>query len=284
MLAPTPTEPAPVPAPEPTPYGVEMPLMEVIQSLLYLPQLVMLELSACGLNQSHCALLSRTLTMGDSRITHLNIHNNWLGDEGLAELLWAVGPHLFSLDVRHCGFGNASAFALASVLEAQAKAMATNSLGRDSMNMSTTLTTTPTRGQGAQSTTLKILKLQESQLEPTDSVPSNNPYYKNRRQSLDIYGRQNLVRALESIAPLELMVSMEMGFEDEDFASAFAGMRRLECLEWLEVAHSNFGPLALAAMERTLRATSCRIRYLGIRSTLLTVEEQKLAIDTIMNL
>ncbi|KAG0087326.1 hypothetical protein BGZ92_007423 [Podila epicladia] len=259
-------------------YGVDMPLMEVVQSLLCLPKLSVLELSDCGLNQTHCALLSRTLAMSTSRITHLNIHNNWLGDDGLAELIWALGPHLFSLDARHCGFGNASAFALASVLEAH------NEQTKHGGNASS----------GSQSSEiLKILKLQESAVGV--SPRSNSIYAQNRRSSLlnqnkshmsglDVHGRQNLVRALEALAPLELMLSMEMGFEDEDFASAFVGMRRLESLERLEVRHSNFGPLALAAMVRTLQATSCRIRYLGVRSTLLTEEEQKQALDQILSI
>ncbi|KAG0324939.1 hypothetical protein BG000_001996, partial [Podila horticola] len=231
-------------------YGVDMPLMEVVQSLLCLPKLTVLELSDCGLNQTHCALLSRTLAMSASRITHLNIHNNWLGDDGLAELIWALGPHLFSLDARHCGFGNASAFALASILEAhneQAKRAQQQHGGNMSLSSSSC---------SQASEILKILKLQESAVGV--SPRSNSVYAQNRRSSLlnknklliglDVHGRQNLVRALESLAPLELMLSMEMGFEDEDFASAFVGMRRLESLERLEVGYSNFGPLALAAM------------------------------------
>ncbi|KAG0360054.1 hypothetical protein BG005_011569 [Podila minutissima] len=271
------TGPGPVP-PSTGVYGVDLPLMEVVQSLLCLPKLSVLELSDCGLNQTHCALLSRTLAMSTSRITHLNIHNNWLGDDGLAELIWALGPHLFSLDARHCGFGNASAFALASILEAHNEQ--TNHGG-----------TAPSGSQSSE--ILKILKLQESAVGV--SPRSNSVYAQNRRSSLlnqnksllsglDVHGRQNLVRALESLAPLELMLSMEMGFRDEDFASAFVGMRRLESLERLEVGYSNFGPLALAAMVRTLQATSCRIRYLGVRSTLLTEEEQKQALDQILSI
>ncbi|KAG0030583.1 hypothetical protein BGZ81_002448 [Podila clonocystis] len=276
------TGPDPIP-PSTGVYGVDLPLMEVVQSLLCLPKLSVLELSDCGLNQTHCALLSRTLAMSASRITHLNIHNNWLGDDGLAELIWALGPHLFSLDARHCGFGNASAFALASVLEAhreQAKR------GQQPYGGNVT-------SSGSQSSEiLMILKLQESAVGV--SPRSNSVYAQNRRSSLlnknkslsglDVHGRQNLVRALEWLAPLELMLSMEMGFQDEDFASAFLGMRRLDSLERLEVGYSNFGPLALAAMVRTLQATSCRIRYLGVRSTLLTEEEQKQALDQILSI
>lgn len=261
------TGPGLVPPSPSSVYGADMPLMEVVQSLLCLPKLSVLELSDCGLNQTHCALLSRTLTMSDSRITHLNIHNNWLGDDGLAELIWAVGPHLFSLDARQCGFGNASAFALSSILEAHnEQAKRGHQQHHASGNTSSSVTRT--------SEILKILKLQESSMGV--SANSKSVYAQNRRSSflnkskassgqLDVHGRQNLVRALESLAPLELMLSMEIGFQDEDFASAFVGMRRLESLERLEVGYSNFGPLALAAMVRTLQATSCRIRYLGVR-------------------
>ncbi|KFH67431.1 hypothetical protein MVEG_06163 [Podila verticillata NRRL 6337] len=279
------TGPGRVPSSPNNVYGVDMPLMEVVQSLLCLPRLSVLELSDCGLDHTHCALLSRTLTMSDSRITHLNIHNNWLGDDGLAELIWAVGPHLFSLDARHCGFGNASAFALASVLEAHnEQTKRGHQQHHPPGNTSSSVAQT--------SDILKILKLQESSMNV--STTSNSVYAQNRRSSLlnkksssgqlDVHGRQNLVRALESLAPLELMMSMEMGFQDEDFASAFVGMRRLESLERLEVGYSNFGPLALAAMVRTLQATSCRIRYLGVRSTLLTEEEQKQALDQILSI
>ncbi|KAG0346066.1 hypothetical protein BG004_002492 [Podila humilis] len=305
-------------------FGIGLPLMEVVQSLLYLPKLVVLELSGCGLNQTHCALLARTLTAAGAsvrnsngfdnnqhrhhnhgRITHLNIHNNWLGDEGLAELIWAVGPHLFSLDARHCGFGNASAFALASIMLA-AEQDAKQQHGHQHHD-STISSSTNSYSAGTIST-LKILKLQEADLEELNGVRSTTAYAVNRRAALllsssssssssaartttqrrlpglDQDGRANLVRALEIMAPLELMLSFEMGFQDEDFASAFMGMKRLDSLERLEVGYSNFGPLALQAMVRTLQATSCRIRYLGVQSTLLTEDEQKQALDLVLSI
>ncbi|KAF8933816.1 hypothetical protein BGZ47_010693 [Haplosporangium gracile] len=96
-------------------------LYEIVESLVYLPHLSILELSACGLLQENCGILSRSFTVLENRLTHLDIHDNWIEDEGLAELLWILGPRgLYSLDARNCGFGNKSAFALASLLQAYA--------------------------------------------------------------------------------------------------------------------------------------------------------------------
>ncbi|KAG0295933.1 hypothetical protein BGZ96_010624 [Linnemannia gamsii] len=63
------------------------PLYELVESLVYLPHLSVLELSACGLLQENCGILSRSLSVLENRLTHLDIHDNWIEDEGLAELL-----------------------------------------------------------------------------------------------------------------------------------------------------------------------------------------------------
>ncbi|KAG0199662.1 hypothetical protein BGX28_007099 [Mortierella sp. GBA30] len=253
------------------------PVLEIAQSLLYLPKLAVLEISCCGLLKEHCALLSRSLSLLDNRITHLDVHNNWLEDEGLAELIWAAGPRLYSLDARNCGFGNASAFALMSMLQSHEQ-QNRRDLEDD--------------GLVSQMAIYRVLKLEETchphkVLWPRKAEAlTRTTFLKNSGtvNDLDEHGRQNMIRALELLEPMELGLSFELGFRDQDFASAFAGMKKLECLERLQVSHSNFGPLAVEAMLRTLRTTSCRIRELGIQSTLLTEEEQRATLDQILNI
>ncbi|KAF9904069.1 hypothetical protein EC991_003102 [Linnemannia zychae] len=254
------------------------PLYELVESLVYLPHLSFLELSACGLLKQNCGILSRSIAVIENRITHLDIHNNWIEDAGLAELLWIVGPRLISLDARNCGFGNESAFALASILQAHAHE-ANQELRR---------------GVPSQMAIFRILKLEETEqphlrlyydtviyaFETDESAPAISRV----ASPLSVQGRQYLVQALELLQPTELCLSLKLGFQDSDFASAFAGMKNLESLEKLQVAYSNFGPLALAAMLRTLRATSCRIREIGLQSTLLTVQQQQDAVQQILSI
>ncbi|KAF9133481.1 hypothetical protein BGW39_009671 [Mortierella sp. 14UC] len=254
------------------------PLYEFVESLVYLPHLSVLELSACGLLKQNCGLLSRSIAVIENRMTHLDIHNNWIEDAGLAELLWIVGPRLISLDARNCGFGNESAFALASTLQAHA-----HEVNQDLR-----------REVPSQMAIFRVLKLEETEqphlrlyydtlfyaFETDVSAPSMSRV----ANQLSVQGRQHLVQALELLQPMELCLSFELGFQDSDFASAFAGMKNLESLERLQVAYSNFGPLALAAMLRTLRATSCRIREISLQSTLLTVEQQQDAVQQILSI
>ncbi|KAF9091609.1 hypothetical protein BGX29_010866 [Mortierella sp. GBA35] len=254
------------------------PLCEVVESLIYLPHLTALELSSCGLLKENCGLLSRSLAALENRMTYLDVHNNWIEDEGLAELLWAVGAHLFCLDARNCGFGNESAFALASVLQAHAQEV------EEELK----------RGFCSQISTFRILKLEETynphlRLYPdtvSESNASTKPSSSMLRQTppLAPHGRKYLIQALELLQPKELSLCLELGFQDSDFASAFAGMKNLESLERLQVSYSNFGPLALAAMLRTLRATSCRIREIGVQSTLLTLQQQQDAVHQILSI
>ncbi|KAG0370396.1 hypothetical protein BC939DRAFT_506743 [Gamsiella multidivaricata] len=245
------------------------PLTEVTQSLFFLPYLSVLELSSCGLLQKHCAELARSLALLDNRITHLDIHNNWIEDEGLGELLWSVGQHLFALDARNTGFGGVSAFALASMLESHEHEVMQNQIS----------------GHASRKAIYRILKLEEitnphSQLWPMDpALRSLIP----RTPDLDINGRQHLVRALKLLEPKELCIRIGLGFQDEDFASAFAGMKSLDCLERLQVSNSNFGPLAAAAMLKVFRATSCRISELDIQSTLLSERAREEILDQILS-
>ncbi|KAG0379080.1 hypothetical protein BGX24_001817 [Mortierella sp. AD032] len=253
-------------------------LNELVESLVYLPHLSVLELSACGLLKENCGVLSRSFAVLENRMTHLDIHNNWIEDAGLAELLWVVGPQLISLDARNCGFGNESAFALANILQAHAHEV--NQELR--------------RGYPSQMAIFRTLKLEETEqphlrlyydtIFHTFEADKSAPDMARVAKQLSEQGRQHLVQALELLQPMELCLSFEMGFKDSDFASAFSGMKNLESLEKLQVAFSNFGPLALAAMLRILRATSCRIREMGLQSTLLTIEQQQDAVQQILNI
>ncbi|KAF9348375.1 hypothetical protein BGX26_000214 [Mortierella sp. AD094] len=244
-------------------------LLEIAQCLLYLPKLSVLNLSSCGLLKENCDVLARSLGLLNNRITHLDIHDNWIEDEGLAELLWAVGKRLYSLDARNTGFGNASAFALASMLQ----------------NHQDEIQHNRTSGLEGRMAIYRILRLEEThyphqRLWPSDSFHSLD----SQTPNLDEGGRQNLIRALELLEPKELCLRFKLGFEDDDFASAFSGMKNLECLERLQVSNSNFGPKALAAMFRILRATSCRIRELEIHSTLLSERDQQDALFQIQEI
>ncbi|KAG0277760.1 hypothetical protein BGZ95_005380, partial [Linnemannia exigua] len=251
-------------------------LFELVESLVYLPHLSLLELSACGLLKENCGALSRSFAVLENRITHLDIHNNWIEDAGLAELLWIVGPRLMSLDARNCGFGNESAFALASILQAHAHEVHQEQ----------------SQGYPSQMAIFRTLKLEETEQPHLrlyyDTIfyafetDKTAPVMARVANQLSVQGRQHLVQALELLQPMELCLSFELGFKDGDFASAFSGMKNLESLEKLQVAYSNFGPLALAAMLRILRATSCRIREIGLQSTLLTIEQQQDAVQQIL--
>ncbi|KAF9145791.1 hypothetical protein BGX30_006847 [Mortierella sp. GBA39] len=253
------------------------PLYEIVESLVYLPHLSVLELSACGLLQENCGVLSRSLTVLETRLTHLDIHDNWLEDEGLAELLWTLGPRgLFSLDARNCGFGNKTAFALASILQAH-----THEADQELQH-----------GLPSQMPTFRILKLQETyqphlslyhdtQFNPKDNAPPSMSRIANQ---LSLQGRQHLIQALELLNPLELCLSFNLGFTDTDFASAFAGMKNLESLEKLTVADSNFGVEAVEAMKRRLQATSCQLREVDLRATGLTPPQQQEAFHQFLNI
>ncbi|KAG0325024.1 hypothetical protein BGZ99_001121 [Dissophora globulifera] len=244
-------------------------IAELVQTFLYLPRLSKLGLSSCGIRKEHCMQLSQSLALLDNRITHLDIHNNWIEDDGLAELLWAVGRRLFALDARNTGFGDASAFALASMLQSQEHEILHSN----------------TNGHGSRMGIYRILRLEETSNPHRRLWPSDKQHtFPESARDLSVEGRGNLVRALELLQAKELCIRFELGFSDADFASAFAGMKNLECLELLEVSYSNFGPLALAAMLRIFRATSCRIRRLEIDSTLLTEQEQKAALDEILTI
>ncbi|KAF9149813.1 hypothetical protein BG015_008363 [Linnemannia schmuckeri] len=243
-------------------------LYEVVESLVYLPHLSVLELSACGLLQENCGVLSRSFTVLENRLTHLDIHDNWIEDEGLAELLWILGPRgLYSLDARNCGFGNKSAFALANILQAHA-----HEVDQELQ-----------QGLPSQMASFRILKLQETyqphlrlyydtQFNPKDT---STPSMSRVANQLSLQGRQHLIQALELLQPLELCLSFKLGFTDSDFASAFAGMTNLESLEKLTVADSNFGTLAVEAMMRRMQATSCRLREVDLHSTGLTPSQQQ---------
>ncbi|KAF9897936.1 hypothetical protein BX616_004740, partial [Lobosporangium transversale] len=247
-------------------------LLEIAQSLLYLPRLSVLELSSCGLRREHCSTLAASLNLLENRITHLDIHNNPnLDDEGLAELIWAIGRKLYLLDARHTGFGNTSAFALASMLQAHQTEIQQNN---------------ETHGWSSSMAIYKVLRLEETQRVPNhtkdpalDNTASSSP----PKQDLDATGRHNLVQALELLESKELCLRFDLGFVDEDFASALTGMKNLECLERLQLAGSNFGPLALEAMLRTFRATSCRLQELELHDTLLSEEQQRDARDELLN-
>ncbi|KAG9070385.1 hypothetical protein KI688_009722 [Linnemannia hyalina] len=253
------------------------PLYELVESLVYLPNLSVLELSACGLLQENCGILSRSLTVLETRLTHLDIHDNWLEDEGLAELLWTLGPRgLFSLDARNCGFGNKTAFALASILQAH-----THEADQELQH-----------GLPSQMPTFRILKLQETyqphlslyhdtQFNPKDNAPPSMSRVPNQ---LSLEGRQHLIQALELLNPLELCLSFKLGFTDTDFASAFAGMKSLESLEKLTVADSKFGVEAVEAMKRRLQATSCQLREVDLRATGLTPPQQQEAFHQFLNI
>ncbi|KAF9546360.1 hypothetical protein EC957_009849 [Mortierella hygrophila] len=253
------------------------PLYEIVESLVYLPNLSVLELSACGLLQENCAILSRSLTVLETRLTHLDIHDNWLEDEGLAELLWTLGPRgLFSLDARNCGFGDKTAFALASILQAH-----THEADQELQH-----------GLPSQMPTFRILKLQETyqphlslyhdtQFNPKDNAPPSMSRVPNQ---LTLQGRQHLIQALELLNPLELCLSFKLGFTDTDFASAFAGMKNLESLEKLTVADSKFGVEAVEAMKRRLQATSCQLREVDLRATGLTPPQQQEAFHQFLNI
>ncbi|KAF9169815.1 hypothetical protein BGX21_008312 [Mortierella sp. AD011] len=244
-------------------------LLEIAQCLLYLPKLSVLNLSSCGLLKENCEVLARSLGFLNNRITHLDIHDNWIEDEGLAELLWAIGKRLYSLDARNTGFGNASAFALASMLQHHQDEIQHN---RSS-------------GLEGRMAIYRILRLEETHHPHQRIWPSDGIHpFGSQIPNLDEGGRQNLIRVLELLEPKELCLRFNLGFEDEDFASAFSGMKNLECLERLQVANSNFGPKALAAMLRILRATSCGIRELEIHSTLLSEKEQQDALFQIQEI
>lgn len=252
-------------------------LYEIVESLVYLPHLSVLELSACGLLQEDCGILSRSLTVLETRLTHLDIHDNWIEDEGLAELLWTLGPRgLFSLDARNCGFGNKTAFALTSILQAHAHE-AYQELQH---------------GLPSQVSTFRILKLQETyqphlrlyydtQFNPKDS---STPPMSRVANLLSVQGRQHLIQALELLNPLEICLSFKLGFTDTDFASAFAGMKNLESLEKLTVADSNFGVEAVEAMKRRLQATSCQLKEVNLRGTGLTPLQQQDAFLQFLNI
>lgn len=252
-------------------------LYEIVESLVYLPHLSVLELSACGLLQEDCGILSRSLTVLETRLTHLDLHDNWIEDEGLAELLWTLGPRgLFSLDARNCGFGNKTAFALASILQAHA-----HEADQELQH-----------GLPSQIPTFRILKLQETyqphlrlyhdtQFNPKDTSTPSMARFANQ---LSFQGRQHLIQALELLNPLEICLSFKLGFTDTDFASAFAGMKNLESLEKLTVADSNFGVEAVEAMKRRLQATSCRLREVDLRGTGLTPSQQQDAFLQFLNI
>ncbi|KAF9435234.1 hypothetical protein BGZ76_006669 [Entomortierella beljakovae] len=241
-------------------------LIEITQCLRHLSKLSVLNLSSCGLLKEHCQILAECLSKLDNRITHLDIHDNWIEDDGLSELLWATGKHLYSLDARNTGFGNASALALSSILQNHGSSAAEDQ-------------------EFGRLVIYKILKLEETYNPHLRLWPSNsNPSLKLRASDLNETGRNNLIKALELLEPKELCLRFDLAFGDADFASAFSGMRKLECLEKLEVSFSNFGPQALAAMLRILRATSCRLREFEIHSTLLSEREQQDALDEILNI
>ncbi|KAG0068023.1 hypothetical protein BGZ89_005343 [Linnemannia elongata] len=261
------------------------PLYEVVESLVYLPHLSVLELSACGLLQEGCGILSRSLTVLETRLTHLDIHDNWIEDEGLAELLWTLGPlGLFSLDARNCGFGNKTAFALASILQAQ-----THEADQELQ-----------QGLPSQISSFRILKLQEisqphlrlyhdTQFNPNDT---STPSMSRVANQLSPQGRLHLIQALELLQPLELCLSFKLGFTDTDFAKAFAGMTNFSSLEKLTVADSNFGMEAVEAMKRRLRMaaatttnTSCRrLKEVDLRATGLTPSQQQDALHQLLNI
>ncbi|KAF8966017.1 hypothetical protein BGZ46_000449 [Entomortierella lignicola] len=253
-------------------------LSEIVQCLLYLPKLSVLDLSCCGLVKENCLTLASSLALLNNKITHLDIHDNWIEDEGLAEILWVIGKRLYSLDARNTGFGNASAFALASMVQSHQDEIRQNQ----------------ENGLGGRMTIYRVLRLEENcdpfdQLYPSDgestlSLSSLSKAAAATAPNLDENGRQNLIRALELLEPKELCLRFDLGFKDLDFASAFSGMKNLECLERLQVSNSNFGPEALAAMLRILRATSCRIRDLEIHSTLLSDKEQQEALEQILTI
>jgi hypothetical protein len=255
------------------------PLYDLVESLVYLPHLSVLELSACGLLKENCGILSRSFSVLENRLTHLDIHDNWIEDEGLAELLWVLGPRggLFSLDARNCGFGDKSAFALYSILQAHAHEVEQE-----------------TRQQGLpiQMSIFRILKLQQTdqphlrlyydtQFNPNGT---STPAMARVANVFSSEGRQYLIQALELLQPIELWLSFKLAFTDSDFASAFAGMKNLECLEKLQVSNSNFGMLAVEAMLRRMQATSSRLREVELRESGLTFQQQQDAFHQLLNI
>ncbi|KAF9929453.1 hypothetical protein FBU30_001526 [Linnemannia zychae] len=258
-------------------------LYELVEALVYLPHLSILELSACGLLKENCSILARSFSVLDaSQITHLDIHDNWLDDTGLAELLWAVGPRLISLDARNCGFGNESAFALASILQAHnyqadQQQLRSNVLQSHAMSI------------------FRVLKLEElynphlRYYFDTCLNDESLPSIQRVPNHFTPQGREHFIQALGLLQPVELCVRLDMGFRDIDFASVFTRMTNphlLSSLERLDVSCSQFGPWALTALIQAFKTMTtkgtCRIRELGLQTTLLSAEQQQDAVQQIL--